>query len=208
MDRTGQRYAPNPLGMQQEIPSLLWVALAYPAPMDANLEQELQRLEEVWDADLAYAYRWLRKSGLETGLYEELAVQAPRVTLALSTSLGMFEYFEEYLEARQVKGRLSRAKQLAAIEKEPNATWQKTRPQVYTADVPLLESWIDRCANAERRVYGEQPTSDVGKRASHPKFGPGTITALAEETATIRFDDGSEKKIRMDFLEVDRSAPS
>jgi len=171
--------------------------------MDSQLDEELHRLEQAWDDKLAYAYRWLRKDGLETGFYEELAVRAPRVTLALAKSEGWFEYFEEYLEVRQIKDVRAGEERLNAIEQEPNATWRKSRSLIGEQEASLLESWIDRCANAELRLYGEKPTTSVGKRVRHVKFGSGTITALAGDNATVQFDGGVEKKLRMSFLEIE-----
>lgn len=161
-------------------------------------DHELASLHEAWLADdLQYAYRWLQKDGLESGFYEALARRARRVALAL----GWFEQFAEYVEAMATEDRQLREERLQLIEKNAE-TWEATAAAVRQEDLELLEAWLDRLANLESRLFGEKPTNAVGQRVRHPKFGLGTIIKLAGANATVRFDDGPEKRLRLSFLEL------
>jgi hypothetical protein len=166
-------------------------------------EPDIQPLIAYWEGakSLQYAFRWLYKDGLETGFYAALLERAPSVSCAIAR-MGYFEGFLEFADAMRIPDVAERNHRLEELGREPGATWKKTVSQVRPEDLPILEAWIDRCVNVEHGTAVPQADSPVGRRVRHKAFGDGTITAVDAQTAMVAFDNGTEKRLRLSFLEV------
>lgn len=144
---------------------------------------------------LQYAFRWLRKDGLDAGFYEFLLAQAPETSLALAAH-GVCEHLIPFAEALKLPP-AERKQRLFELELDAVTTWRAARPMVRPEDLGLLESWVSRCVSVERPT----PVSSTDQRVRSTVFGPGTIVASTGKTVTVRFDTGETKKLGAAFVE-------
>ncbi len=147
---------------------------------------------------LQYAFRWLRKDGLDAGFYELLLSKAPESALALGAH-GVCEQLVPFAEVLKLQAP-ERKQRLFELELDVVTTWKAALPMVRPEDLGLLEAWVDRCVSVERPV----PVPSAAQRVHSKVFGAGTVVATSGKTVTVRFDSGETKKLGAAFIEPER----